>query len=81
MKSLLYVLETAAWTIVGLLMLVFLFGFLIVVIFNYQFTHTDLPWNLVWPLVWTAMGVVVVGMIILACWWGWLLKGTEELNQ
>jgi uncharacterized integral membrane protein len=81
MKSLLYILETAAWTFVGVLVLVFFYGFLIIVVFNYQLSHTDLPWGLFWPLIWGAMGTLMMGIIIMAWWWGRMLRDREDAEQ
>jgi uncharacterized integral membrane protein len=81
MKSLLYILETAAWTVVGVLMMLFFYGFLIVAVFNYRFSHTDLPWGMVWPLIWGAMGALILGIIIMAWWWGKMIREREEAEQ
>jgi type VI protein secretion system component VasK len=81
MKNVLFVLETAMWTFIALLLLLFVLGYLIINVPLWLAQHPQFPMSWQWYIIWGAMGLIALLLGLLWGWGGRARKDREEARR
>ena len=73
--------ETAFCTFLIIIMLIVVFAVLLGYTLYLLPKYPQIPFSWLWPIVWGGMGLVVVFLLALYLWWGWMMKDREELKR
>ena len=79
--GLLSIAETAFCTFLIIIMLIVVFGVLLGYALYLLPKYPQIPASWLWPIVWGGMGLVILFLLALYLWWGWMMKDREELNR